>query len=176
MTPHNFVDRSCDYALSVLLITADAPTAVFWDADGCPVPADLDFISVLRNIKRCLCESSYNGTVYDSSSPCLIDEKPPVENLVITRFPEGGDPFEKFKKIFVDIMDWSIDNPVPANILYISGGDMNPYMIRLINQLNGDCYNMLLCLADSLTDFPFISSVWSWSELSHGLSPTGFPM
>ena len=95
----------------------------------------------------------------------------------------GGDPFEKFKKIFVDIMEWSIDNPTPANILYISG-DMNTYMTRLINQLGVVCYNTLLCVRDSLTAFPttggrpfitrdfsFVSSVWSWFELSHGRPP-----
>ncbi|KAH0878407.1 hypothetical protein HID58_065801 [Brassica napus] len=175
MTPYNFVDL------------ADAPTAVFWVTNCCPVPADLHFIHVLRNIKRCLYESSYNGRVkfmvYDSTSPSLINENPPVENLVITRFPEGGDPFEKFKKIFVDIMEWSIDNPTPANILYISG-DMNTYMTRLINQLGVVCYNTLLCVRESLTAFPttggrpfitrdfsFVSSVWSWFELSHGRPP-----
>nr|VDD43491.1 unnamed protein product [Brassica oleracea] len=137
MTPYNFVDL------------ADAPTAVFWVTNCCPVPADLHFIHVLRNIKRCLYESSYNG----------------------------GDPFEKFKKIFVDIMEWSIDNPTPANILYISG-DMNTYMTRLINQLGVVCYNTILCVRDSLTAFPttggrpfitrdfsFASSVWSWFDL-----------
>ncbi|KAF8113288.1 hypothetical protein N665_0052s0011 [Sinapis alba] len=167
----------------------DAPTAVFWDTNCCPVPADLHFIHVLRNIKRCLNESSYNGSVkymvYDSGSPSLIDEKqPPVENLVITRFPEGDDPFEKFKKIFVDIMDWAIDNPVPANILYILG-DINLYMTGLINKLGMGSYNTLLCVPDSsLTafpttrglpfitrDFPFSSSAWSWFELSHGRLP-----
>ncbi|KAF2555993.1 hypothetical protein F2Q68_00014092 [Brassica cretica] len=143
MTPYNFVDL------------ADAPTAVFWDTNCCPVPADLHFIHVLCNIKRCLYESSYHG----------------------------GDPFERFKKIFVDIMEWSIDNPTPANILYISG-DMNTYMTRLINQLGVVCYNTLLCVRDSLTAFPttggrpfitrdfsFVSSVWSWFELSHGRPP-----
>ena len=82
-----------DCALSNLLIIADAPTAVFWDTNCCAVPADLHFIDVLHNIKRCLYESSYNGIVkymvYDSGSPSLIDENPPVENMVITRFPEG---------------------------------------------------------------------------------------
>ncbi|WZZ58537.1 hypothetical protein YC2023_058644 [Brassica napus] len=176
-----------DCALSNLLIIADAPTAVFWDTICCPVPADLHFIDVLHNIKRCLHESSYNGIVkymvYDSGSPSLIDENPPVENLVITRFPEGGDPFEKFKKIFVDIMEWSIDRPVPANILYISG-ETNPHMTGLINKLGMDCYNTLLCVRDSLAAFPtngrlplvtrdfhFVRSVWSWCELSHGRPP-----
>ncbi|XP_048614977.1 uncharacterized protein LOC106399402 isoform X4 [Brassica napus] len=129
MTPYNFVDL------------ADAPTAVFWVTNCCPVPADLHFIHVLRNIKRCLYESSYNGRVkfmvYDSTSPSLINENPPVENLVITRFPEGV-----------------------------------------------VCYNTLLCVRESLTAFPttggrpfitrdfsFVSSVWSWFELSHGRPP-----
>ncbi|KAG2269117.1 uncharacterized protein BNAC05G18260D isoform X2 [Brassica napus] len=146
MAPYNFVD---------------APTAVFWDTNCCAVPADLHFIDVLHNIKRCLHESSYNGIVkymvYDSGSPSLIDENPPVENMVITRFPEGGDPFEKFKKIFVDIMEWSIDRPVPANILYISG-ETNPHMTGLINKL-------------VTRDFHFVRSVWSWCELSHGRPP-----
>ncbi|XP_013695343.2 uncharacterized protein LOC106399402 isoform X5 [Brassica napus] len=111
MTPYNFVDL------------ADAPTAVFWVTNCCPVPADLHFIHVLRNIKRCLYESSYNG-------------------------------------------------------------DMNTYMTRLINQLGVVCYNTLLCVRESLTAFPttggrpfitrdfsFVSSVWSWFELSHGRPP-----
>ncbi|KAF2547074.1 hypothetical protein F2Q70_00020575 [Brassica cretica] len=104
-------------------------------------------------------------------------------SMKIPRRESGGDPFEKFEKIFVDIMEWSIDNPTPANILYISG-DMNTYMTRLINQLGVVCYNTLLCVRESLTAFPttggrpfitrdfsFVSSVWSWFELSHGRPP-----
>ncbi|XP_013583590.1 PREDICTED: uncharacterized protein LOC106292530 isoform X2 [Brassica oleracea var. oleracea] len=140
MAPYNFVD---------------APTAVFWDTNCCAVPADLHFIDVLHNIKRCLYESSYNGIVkymvYDSGSPSLIDENPPVENMVITRFPEG---------------------------------ETNPHMTGLINKLGMDCYNTLLCVRDSLAAFPtngrlplvtrdfhFVRSVWSWCELSHGRPP-----
>ncbi|CAG7864912.1 unnamed protein product [Brassica rapa] len=146
------------------------------------------FMYCAHNIKRCLHESCYNGIVkymvYDSASPSLIiHENPPVENLVITRFPQGGDPFDKFKKVFVDLMEWSIDNPVPANILYISG-ETNPHLTGLINKLGMDCINTLLCVPYSLaafptngrlplltTDFHFVRSVWSWCELSHGRPP-----
>ncbi|XP_013584575.1 PREDICTED: uncharacterized protein LOC106293444 isoform X2 [Brassica oleracea var. oleracea] len=94
MTPYNFVD---------------APTAVFWDTNCCPVPADLHFIHVLRNIKRCLYESSYNGVVCYNTLLCVRDS--------LTAFPTTGG---------------------------------RPFITR---------------------DFSFVSSVWSWFELSHGRPP-----
>ncbi|PKI55528.1 hypothetical protein CRG98_024140 [Punica granatum] len=75
------------------------------------------------------------------------------------------------KKILVDMLLWSVDNPAPANYLLISG---DRDFSNALHQLSMRRYNILLAQPQQASA-PLIAaakSVWLWTSLSAGGSPS----
>ncbi|OWM72361.1 meiosis regulator and mRNA stability factor 1-like [Punica granatum] len=153
-----------------------AKTSVWWDIENCQVPRGCDAHAIAQNISSALFNRNYKGRVSISAYgdtngiPSSVQQALSSTGIALHHVPAGVKDASD-KKILVDMLLWSVDNPAPANYLLISG---DRDFSNALHQLSMRRYNILLAQPQQASA-PLIAaakSVWLWISLSAGGSPS----
>uniref|UniRef100_J3LP41 Uncharacterized protein n=1 Tax=Oryza brachyantha TaxID=4533 RepID=J3LP41_ORYBR len=130
---------------------AEARTSVWWDIDGCGVPA-------------CCCDP--HRVAHRRRHPRRPSR--PGGALLHRRLPQPRTKDGTDKRMLVDMLFWAIDNPPPGNYLLISG---DQDFSDLLHRLGMKRYGILLAQPSNASSQVLAAAakvVWSWERLVAG--------
>ncbi|XP_058724965.1 uncharacterized protein LOC131596353 [Vicia villosa] len=123
-----------------------AKVSVWWDLENWDVCKDLDPFKIKDNICSALAEMKYRG---DVSIFCFGDTSIIPQDfqsalgIPINHVP-AANKSEKDLRIVAGMLDWSFDNPPPANYLLISDNVQFTYAVMRLLEMR---YNILLAIS-----------------------------
>ncbi|CAA7014006.1 unnamed protein product [Microthlaspi erraticum] len=155
-----------------------AKTGVFWDLDGCPIPAGLGPVAISANIKLALENMGYTGNI-SISAYSAEQQSQQVESEFESahiKLQHRGTRQETDNLMYLDVMFWGVDHKSEAtNVMLISkhlyrNADFVSGLVQLKEKEN----NILLVHLYNPGGLPLrdtATSTWVWKSLATGGTP-----
>lgn len=179
---HLCILSSYFYKLRLLLETAmeyaKKKILVWWDLNSCQVPTDFKKVSsIAKNIRVALRNANFHGEItvkaYGDEDIIPSEVRQALYFTGISLHLSGVN--DSYKSMWMNMRMFPVDNPTPANILYIGRGG---YAITtVLNSLADKNFNILLAVpsvADADASFTAAASaIWLLPTLLLGGNPMG---
>ncbi|CAA7025475.1 unnamed protein product [Microthlaspi erraticum] len=156
---------------------ATAETGVFWDLDGCPIPAGLTPASISANIKSALEDMGYTGKIsIVAYSHGVQSQEAEFESAQIElKHQETRE--EKNRVMYLEVMFWGIDHKrQPSNVMVISKDLIRDDVgfasgLALLKENENNVLVVHLYNPGGLPLRDTATATWVWKSLASGGSP-----
>ncbi|KAF2531421.1 hypothetical protein F2Q70_00029664 [Brassica cretica] len=165
-----------DFNLMAATQRREAPLAVLWDIENCPVPSDVRPEDVASNIRTAIqLHPVVSGSVVVFSAfgdfnafPRRVREGCQRTGVKLVDVPNGRKDAAD-KAILLDMFLFVLDHPPPSTIVIITGDvDFAP-ALHVLGQRG---YNVVVIIPSGVYVNPALTSagkfVWDWQSIVHG--------